>query len=201
MSLQRTSLKVACSAIMGAMAVIITLFGIEIPYPPLPYLKFDLAEIPSILTLGLFDVWCALCVASIHFVALSFLRGWILGPSMKYIAVVSMILGFYLGIRLRRESLSRAFIYGLLMAFVIRCASMSIANYVVLKFISPSFLNYGAECLSRFLNIDVREIGAMGLIVVFTAIFNVLHTLLSALPLYVLMRELKRRGILWYEGL
>jgi len=192
----RLSLKVSCSALMGALAVILTLSGIEIPFPPLPYLKFDLAEIPSILTLGIFDLWSALAVATIHFIALSVFRGWILGPFMKYIAVVSTILGLYIGFRIVKRGALRSFIIGLFLAFFIRCLSMSIANYIVLKFISPSFFDYGVQCLSHFLRINLTKgVGAMGLIILFTSIFNILHTILSALPLYIINKELHKRKI------
>jgi len=181
---------------MGALAVILTLSGIEIPFPPLPYLRFDLAEIPSILALGIFDLWSALAVATIHFIALSIFRGWILGPSMKYIAVISTILGLYIGFRIVKRKLLKSFMIGLFLAFFIRCLSMSIANYVVLKFISPSFFDYGVQYLSQFLRIDLAKgIGAMGLIILFTSIFNILHTILSTFPLYVVVKELHRRKI------
>jgi len=193
---RRLSLKISCSALMGALAVILTLSGIEIPFPPLPYLKFDLAEIPSILTLGIFDLWSALAVATIHFIALSAFRGWILGPSMKYIAVISTILGLYIGLRITRRKFLRGFVIGLFLAFLIRCLSMSIANYVVLKFISPSFFDYGVQCLSHFLGVDLTKgVSAMGLIILFTSIFNILHTILSAFPLYIIIKELSRRKV------
>jgi riboflavin transporter FmnP len=40
---------ISAGAIFGTMAVVVRILGIKLPFPPIPYLTFELAEIPIIL--------------------------------------------------------------------------------------------------------------------------------------------------------
>ena len=39
----------------------------------------------------------------IHWIGLSLARGWVLGPLMKFLAVIPMVVGFWLGMRIHER--------------------------------------------------------------------------------------------------
>ena len=166
--LRKTVKKKLSLVLMASIAVLLSLAKVEIPFPLVPFLKFDLAEVPSILTLLIFGFKEALIVSIIHFSILLFVGSFTpIGPLMKWIAVVSTILGAFLVRRKHVEVLS---------AMVVRSVFMVILNIVVLLTIFPGLLFYPLEVMC-----------------VFVALFNSLHVLLDyflSYPLYIRLREL-----------
>ncbi|MCS7104102.1 MAG: hypothetical protein NZ954_00865 [Thermofilaceae archaeon] len=174
MARQRVSYKLAVAAVMSALAIVISLLRLEIPFYPLVFLKFDLAEIPSVMTFALVDArWSYLCALA-HFLGLLARGSEPLGASMKFLAVVSMLLG--LQVARRRWKVA------LISAALSRIAVMSVVNFVILGFLFPFWLDYSSALLARAgLLVQGRE-EAMAMTLLLIALFNGLHVVLSVVP-------------------
>lgn len=184
MLLARTSYKVAVTAMMASLVVASSLLRLEIPFYPLTYLKFDIAEIPSVMAFLLAGpCWGYLC-ALVHFLGLVARGGDPLGASMKLAAVASMLLGLQLS---RRRKVAVALSMG------IRSATMSAANFLVLSFLFPHWMNIAVKLL-RAAGISVGGWGgAMALILLLTAIFNCIHVILSVAIAAAVVEGAERR--------
>jgi len=170
------------------MASVLSLLKIEIPYPVLLYLKFDLAELPSLCALLLLGPSSGAAVATVHFLFLA-ARAWPPGAFMKYIAVLSTLFGVWLGSKLGRSS---RLIACAALGIVCRVAAMALANLLFFTLLFPEYLEF-AETLLRAGGIDCRSpLEALLWTSVLTALFNALHVLLDLVPSYALLRSLSR---------
>jgi len=180
----RRALSVAVTAMMSALAVVISLLRLEAPFPVLTYLKFDLAEVPSVLTFLLAGPWWSYFCALMHAVGLLIRGSDPLGASMKFLAVASMLAGMQLARRRWRVALAAA--------TALRVAAMSVANLLVLGFLFPGWLAY-AERLLRAAGVPVGGRGDVLLITLaLTAVFNALHVLLSVVPSAIVAERVRR---------
>ena len=181
----RRSACIAFTAIMAALAFLISLARIEVPFYPLIYLKFDFAEIPSTLTfLLLGPSWSYIC-ATIHYFGLLARSGDPLGPTMKYLAVISMLAGM----SLYRSKTLVSFVLGALA----RIAVMSIANIIVVGFLFPSWLSF-IKFLLESVGLSLTQDWEVLLVaVLLTAVYNAIHTILSVVPSWIIDREVKKR--------
>jgi len=189
----KTSYKLAVTAVMSALAIVMSLHRLEIPFYPLVYLKFDLAEIPSVLTLALAGAWWSYLCALFHFVGLLARGSDPLGASMKLTAVASMLAG--LQIARRRWKLAIA------SATATRALAMSAANFIVLSFLFPSWLDFAWKLLASVgMPVRSRE-EALLTTLALTAVFNCFHVLLSVIPAAAITEGVVRRiGIKAGEG-
>jgi len=172
----RRSILVSSIGLFAGLAVAITLTGFEIPFPLLPYLKFDFAEIPVIMALFLLGPFSGLVTCFIYGIALMAARGWVLGPAMKFIAVASTILGFLLGTKAscvvrKQPSTSFSFTVGTVFSIIVRVFTGTVTNIIVLLWVAPEFLFF-----------------ALLWSLLFTGIFNLLHTLLSSVPPAIILK-------------
>lgn len=183
----RKSVVTANVIVFSALAIMLTSLKAEVPFPLLPYLKFDFAEIPVMITLFLFGPICSLITEVIHWIVLTVTRGWILGPLMKFLAVVPMIAGFWLGVtaykKLRsgkKHSIAVLFIVGNAVGIVARVVVASIANVVVFLIVAPEWLGYAAHMLALvgIVTTSVSEVLLWALLL--TGVFNTLHVPLSS---------------------
>jgi riboflavin transporter FmnP len=185
----KKSVFVAYVAVFAALAIILTFSRAEIPFPILPYLKFDFAEIPVMLALFLGGLGAGLTAEIIHWIGLSLARGWVLGPLMKFLAVVSMVIGSWLGIKvLKGRSLRKTLAIALLLGIVFRVIVCAITNTVVLLWVAPEFLKFSTLCLRTAGFNAASESEALAVTLVFNAIYNALHVLLSSIVAYVILR-------------
>ena len=178
---------IAQVASIGALAYVMSF--VKIPFPPLPYLVFDLGEIP-VITLALVSSLQAGLAASIVYYGILNVTGEFvpIGPLMKLIAVASLLVGLYP----IRRSLSRARIASsFALASAIRISVMTLANYVVICILFPGFLDMAAKSLSVFLG--QRLLDPISLVMIFTGFFNLIHTIVSFFP-SVAAAKLIRRG-------
>ena len=171
--------KLTFTIIMSALACIITIIKLEIPFPLLPFLKFDFAEIPSLLTLFVtMEIKYAIVVATVHFLFLLYRSAFTpIGPLMKYLAVLSMLLGFWLGLHARCFVRSRMKnVIALLLAIVIRSFVMGIMNYLILGYIAPFFLNLAETYLRK---IGLTFLSTFDMCLILVTVFNIMHVLLT----------------------
>ena len=170
----KESRKAVLAAMMGALAIALSLLRVQLPYPVLPYLKFDFAEIPVTLTLFLCGFKYAVVAELVHFLGLLARGSEPVGASMKLLAVLSMLAGLALPLR------------GLLARFtaaaVTRTLAMTAANYVYFYLLFPNFLGYA-----------LKLAGGVGPLFLYTAVFNVLHTVVSVGLSWAVDREIRRR--------
>lgn len=169
----RKSIVTANVVVFSALAVILASIKAEVPYPLLPYLKFDFAEIPVMIVLFIVGPVPALITEVIHWISLTVTHGWVLGPIMKFISVVPMIIGFWLGIaaykRVRRGTRYTStigFILGNIIGIIARVVVASIANIIVL-----TGGMYGTP----------PTLAALMTILLLTGIFNTLHVPISSI--------------------
>ncbi len=186
--------KLALAAMFSAMAVVITLTNITIPFPILPYLKIDFTEIPVIISFYMLGPIYGLITSTIYWIILTIRAGDFLGPAMKYAAVVSMILGYWLTERIiRGKRRITKLIIGTLAAVLVRIFVTSIINYWVILFVAPFYYDFIIGLLSRtgLPHASVTEVMTWTLII--TAFYNLAHTILSIVPGSYITRLITKR--------
>ena len=193
--MENKSMFTAKVAVFGAMAGMLSLIKAEIPFPLLPYLKFDLAEIPDVLAFMIMGPLGGIVTTAIHWLILTFRAGFILGPFMKYAAVSSMLLGFWGGIAIRRRlpgnaSLKSFMIMGMLLGGVLRIITMSIANFLVLYVFFPEWMSFAKTCLQAIGLEASNDLSALLWTLLLTAVYNAIHIFVSVIPSYALIKSI-----------
>lgn len=183
----RKSVIIANVIVFSALAVMLTSLKAEVPFPLLPYLKFDFAEIPVMITLFLFGPIPSLVTEVIHWIALTVTRGWILGPLMKFLAVVPMIAGFWLGVSMynklrsgKTHNVAILFVVGNIVGIVARVLVASIANIVVFLIVAPEWLGYAGYMLGLVGIVTTSVFKILLWALLLTGVFNTLHVPLSS---------------------
>lgn len=192
----RRTTEIAATAIFSAMAVAITMAKLTVPYPLLPYLKFDVSEIPVTVALFLLGPLSGLSSTIIYWLVLTLRAGDILGPAMKFAAVASMMIGFTLGALLSRRAgggFKLSMVVGLLLGALTRVLVMSLLNLLILTIIAPYYLEFAKPLLASIGLPVETNLGAIIWVLVLTAIYNLLHTLLAVLPAYLIAEAALRR--------
>ncbi|MEM2016652.1 MAG: hypothetical protein QW718_03865 [Nitrososphaerota archaeon] len=196
----RVSKWIAGTSLLASTAILMSLLRLRFPYPLLPFLSFDLAEIPAVLALLAFDFKSGFTVAVIHWITLNFGRPFhaIIGPLMKLIAVISMLIGFKIIFSKPNLTLNKRILgYMIISGSLIRIGLMSLATFLLYYVIFPEiYLPTSTQVLKNILVIELESTLLVGVVtVVFTALFNLLHVPLSLLPatsIYTLYKKIKR---------
>lgn len=126
----KTMIRLSYVAGLTALAIILKLRTFEIPYPPVPFLKYDISGVPlaSIMLLSRSALLPAIAVYySIH---VALLGADSIGMAMKCLAELSTIVPLVL-IYKKIRSKSRSSVFGVIVATVSRAVSMIAANLVV----------------------------------------------------------------------
>jgi len=192
----RLSLLISATSIFGALASILAILPLSIPYPPIPYLKFDLAEIPVMIALLCFGPVPGVGSALIYWAILLW-RGEFspIGPSMKFLAVFSMLLGLWIGAKIFKRSkftLHLSFLLGALF----RILSMTAMNYLIAYLLFPDFMSLAARTISLALGINFSgELSCLIMVLAFTAIFNLIHSILSIAPSILIVKYISSRRL------
>jgi riboflavin transporter FmnP len=121
------------TAVLGALVVVfdytLKFSGLKIPFPWLPFLKFDFTGIPIVLSLLLYGVKPGATTSIIALSAILLRSGDLLGASMKGLAEFATILGMTIGLQLHRN-VRRPLSIGI--GIAMRGLIMCMANIVVL---------------------------------------------------------------------
>ncbi len=136
---------ISLSATFGALAIAFSILRFEIPYPIAPFLKIDFSEIIDLLALFIGGIKVGLIAATIHFLGLMTHAEFLVGPPMKYAAVLSMFLGFILLGYLRGGFYTwrcRDFCIGFILAIVSRLIIMSLLNIIICCYLMPMFFEF-----------------------------------------------------------
>ena len=192
----RKSIVTANVVIFSSIAIILASVHAEFSYPILTYLKFDFAEIPVMIVLMIFGLIPSLITETIHWLALTATRGEWLGPFMKFLAVVPMVVGFWAGSkfynRLRREGRKYDFVlalsFGMILGIILRVAVCTVTNIVVLSFVAPYYLDYAKDMLNLAGISASSSFDVLLWVLLLTGIFNVVHVPFSSILATIIVR-------------
>ena len=192
----RLSLAIASSAVFGALASVLAALPLSFPFPVIPYLKFDVAEIPVFLAFLGFGPLPGFISALTYWGILNLVGEFVpIGPAMKFLAVVSTLTGIWAGLRLSRSvrlGIPLCFTLGI----AVRVLVMSLANYVVLVILFPEFLEFASFLVSQSLGITLEAgLSALILVLIFTAIYNAIHVFLSLIPSIFFLNFMIKDGL------
>lgn len=165
--------KTVMVGLLSALAMSIVVSGVSkyLSFPILSYLKFDPAEIPAFIGLFLGGLKVGLGVSIFHYVFLLWFGEFTpVGPTMKFLAVASTLIGWSFG-----EKLTSTVWVKLLASSLFRVAVMTIANVYVLLFIYPDWIS----SIGKMLGMDVSNTWNVLLVILgLTGVYNVLHVVL-----------------------
>ena len=133
------TVKITGTAILAAMVIVfdytLKFSGLKIPFPWMPFLKFDFTGIPIVLSYLLFGASSAASTSLIACLGIVARSGDLVGGSMKALAEFSTVMGLAAGRRFtgggdRVVSMRGAYIFA--SALLARITAMSIFNLVTL---------------------------------------------------------------------
>lgn len=189
------TVSLAGIAVFSSLAVILAAVSqaLGLNFPLIPYLQFDLGEVAIVLAFFIFGPVPAFVASFVEGGALEvFGQNLPFGPVLKLFALLSTVAGLWIGTwvvtRSGGSTLARVIGSGLLVGSVIRAAALSVANYYLILFVytlaGVSFLK-GSFALFGIMMTDAN---ALSLILVFTAVFNVLQLVFVLVLSYLILR-------------
>lgn len=192
------SYYIAGGAIFGALAAVIRLMGLKIPFILIPYLKFELAEVPVLIGLLLYGPTVGIIAAMCYWGILNAVGEFVpIGPAMALAASLPTVVGMWAGLKAFRKFV-KSWIALLSLAVLVgaafRVIAMTALNYLVIWTLFPSFFKFASSAISSTLGISFgSELEALVAILFLTAIFNILQTLLIAIPSLAIVRAVEGR--------
>ena len=177
---------IAGSAIFSSLALVLGAASqaAGLNFPLVPYLQFDLGEVAIILAFFIFGPVPALVSSAVEFGGLMLFGQQIpVGPVDKLFALVSTVAGLWVGTwlasRRGETSLYRLLGWSAAAGGIVRAAVMTVPNYYLIVYF------YGLGAIEGFLKAPFALIGvtltdanALALILLFTAVFNLLQLFL-----------------------
>lgn len=191
------SLTTAVAASFGGLAALLTVLPLSFPYPVIPYLKFDLAELPVVIAFLSFGPLAGGITAIAYWLVLSLVGEFTpIGPAMKFLAVGSMLLGIWVGSKIYRGSTVAPLLLNLiLLGGLIRIFITTIANYILLAVLFPDLLEIATGMVRAATGFTADgQLNALFLVLLFTSIFNLLHTIFSIIPSALVVMKVSARG-------
>jgi riboflavin transporter FmnP len=200
----RRSVSLTGAAVLGSFTAVTTVVsaGIQPVFPILPFLKFDPAEVFTVLAFLVFGPIPALITATVHWIFLTATAGTPLGPAVKYAAVLSTLMGLWLGSTVYRRfsgryhQLSVALALILVLAALTRVAVLLVVNYFVFTYIGPvifgfQYLQFGQQTLQNTLGLQFGGTWDVLMAMLFyTSIYNALHAVFSVVVPFVVFTPL-----------
>uniref|UniRef100_A0A7C3WJ74 ECF transporter S component n=1 Tax=Thermofilum pendens TaxID=2269 RepID=A0A7C3WJ74_THEPE len=166
--------KITLTGIMAALALGFSILRLEAPFPILPYLKFDAAEIPVTIAFYLCGLKYGVTAEIIHYLGLVARGSNPVNAAMKLLAVLAMLVGL--------AAPFKSMLLRVLSAVALRAATMTVMNYLYLFVFFPHFLSFA-----------LKYVGSVEALFAYTAIFNALHTALSVGLAWATYRAVTRR--------
>jgi len=174
--LQMNTREITGTAILSALVVVfdyaLKFAGIKIPFPMLPFLKFDLDGIPVVLSLLLYGPYSAVTTCFVALVAILARSGDALSASMKALAEFATVLGmipFYAVSRNRLRGL--AIIPGMATRVVVMLVA-TLATWPLL----------------------FNSLGAVVAFLPFSALFNAIAAVISVAGGFIIYEALSKRA-------
>jgi riboflavin transporter FmnP len=176
------SRTLAGTALFGALAIILTTVSqaLLLRFPLIPYLQFDLGEVAILLSMFILGPVPALISALVESAALMFVGQFVpIGPLLKLVAILSSLLGIWIGLRtatkIHSVTLSRLLGFGTAAGVVSRVLLMTVANYllILVVFTVPGLMFLVAPF--QLIGITLTVTNALFLVLLFTGVFNALQ--------------------------
>jgi riboflavin transporter FmnP len=202
----RRSVSLAGAAVFGSLAALSTVVvspNIQPSFPILPFLKFDPAELFSVLAFFIFGPIAGIITATVHWIFLTAVFTTNpLGPAVKFASVLSTLFGLWLGSRVYQYFASgsrRMFVaFGVMLGFAViaRVALLLVVNYFVFTYIGPiifgiDYLGFSQQTLQGTLGLKFAGPWQVLMAMLFyTSIFNGIHAIFSVAIPYVLFAPL-----------
>ena len=201
----RRSVALTGAAVFGSLAALTTIVlpaNIQPAFPLLNFLRFDPAELFDVLAFLIFGPIPGLITAIVHCAILAETgTNGILGPTAKFAAVLSTLLGLWLGSmvyrRIAQKSTRTSLALGTMLGFaaLARVGLMLVANYFIFTYIGPVI--FGID----YLGFSQKSLAAVGMqfanswqvlwaMLFFTSIFNGLHAAFSVIIPYMIFTPL-----------
>lgn len=171
----------AGTAILAALVVVfdytLKYSNLKIPFPWLPYLKFDFTGIPVVLSFLLFGLIPGIFTSAIALFAILARSGDVIGSSMKGVAELSTIVGMALGVKLfRRFKILSSFTFGV----TSRALIMVCVNFVLIY--------------AGVMSIPVSYADIPLIMALLLGFFNVIQGIISIVGAYSVYETIKRRA-------
>ncbi len=194
------------AAVFGSLAALSTVVipaRIQPSFPIMPFLRFDPAELFSVLAFLIFGPVAAIIAATVHWIFLTATGTTSpLGPAVKFVAVLSTLLGLWFGSRIyerfagRHHHISVALGCILASAVLTRVGLLLVVNYFVFTYIGPvifgiDYLGFSQRTLQATLGFQFA--GPWQILVamlLYTSIFNGLHAAFSIVVPYAIFTPL-----------
>ena len=145
---QRLTVTLAGAGVFAALAALLTLAKAEIPFPLIPYLQVDFAEVPILIAFFLFGPVAAIISSVIHWLFLNVQGSDApLGPMIKFLAELSTISGLWFGNvlyqRIKGSKPHPTIALSMMLGGGVasRVAAMTVVNYVILLYVAPIFFH------------------------------------------------------------
>ncbi len=214
----RKSVGLTGGAVFGGLAALTTVIfpaNIQPFFPILPFLKFDPAELFSVLAFFIFGPIAGVIAATSHWVFLTATgTNGPLGPAAKFTSVLSTLFGLWLGGKIYQRmgrthpQMSVALGSMLTFAMLARIGIMLVVNYFIFTYVGPvifgiNYLGFGQHTLQLTLGIQYAGSWLLTAILLFTGAFNALHTIFSVVIPYMILTPLSLKvpqiasGHLW----
>ncbi|MEM0443926.1 MAG: hypothetical protein QXJ73_07195 [Candidatus Caldarchaeum sp.] len=190
--------KIAGASSFAALAYVMGLAPASIPFPLLPFLRFDLAEIPDLLSFIIFGWKYGLMTAFAHWYGLLVTAQGVFAPPpvpqlMKLTAVLATFLGVYLGTRISKRFGKAQTASATAMAVLTRAGVMAPITFAVYYLLFPTiYLPFGKRVLSTAGYVVDSDLAVATLITGFTAAFNALAALYLVPLCFSIAKALKR---------
>lgn len=202
----RRSVSLTGAAVLGGFAAASTVVipaSMQPPFPLIPFLKFDPAELFSVLAFLIFGPIPALITATVHWIFLTATgTSGPLGPAVKFTSVLSMLGGLWVGsklyMRLGAKYQSQAAAIGSMLgtATLFRVLILLPVNYFVFTYIGPvifgiDYLGFSQRTLQITLHLSFAgPAQILTTMLVLTSIFNMMHVVFSVLVPYMFFKPL-----------
>ena len=136
---------------------------------------------------------CGFLSSVIYWLVLTMRAGELLGPSMKFAAVASMIVGFWVASVvyrrvLKRKNIVSMMVVGFLLGSLFRVMIMSVFNYLVLLYIKPNYVDFIAPILASIGLPAETTLDVVLWSLLLTAVYNLIHSAISVFPAYLLTK-------------
>jgi riboflavin transporter FmnP len=192
---QKFTVTLAGAAVFSALAALLTLSRAAIPFPLIPYLQIDFAELPIYISFFLFGPVAAIITELVHWLFLNITGSDVpLGPAVKLFAVLSTLCGFWAGSSIysrlaggrERPAIALSLMFG--GGMLLRVVAMTIVNYIILLYVGPVIfgLNYMAFARITLVQTTGWQFSGDAIllfwVLVFTALYNVINLLAAAIP-------------------
>jgi len=204
----RRSVSLTGAAVFGSLAALSTVIipaRIQPAFPIMPFLRFDPAEVFSVLAFLIFGPISAIIAATVHWIFLSLTSTGStgpLGPAVKFASVLSTLLGLWLGSIVYQRvigshrHMSAALSTMLSFAVATRIGLLLVVNYFVFTYIGPvifniQYIEFSQRTLQATLGLQFVSPSAVVMaMLLYTSIFNGLHAAFSVVVPYLIFTPL-----------